>query len=147
MKPVHLIIAGLAFFAVTRGGGAVDGVQHRQELTQRTNEVQRETRSRRRDSRNRERLAQTALEQVRVCVPVGRPNDVNNPSAGIIDGTLLIEGMTVADWTGTPFADGTPVCTQTNTGIVQNGVVTNVTIVAAADREEYLAIYRQLGGL
>jgi len=147
MKPVHLMIAGFLFFAATRGGGAVDGVQHRQELTQRTTEVQRVARSERRDSRNRERLAQVSLERVRVCVPVGRPNEVGNPSAGIIDGTLLIEGMTVTDWTGTPLSDGTPVCTQTNTGIVEGGVVTSVTSVAAADREEYLAVYRQLGGM
>jgi hypothetical protein len=59
----------------------------------------------------------------------------------------LIEGMTVTDWTGTPLSDGTPVCTQTNTGIVEGGVVTSVTSVAAADREEYLAVYRQLGGM
>ena len=147
MKPVHLLIAGFLFFGVTRGGGAVDGVQHRQELTQRTTEVQRVARTERRDSRNRERLAQVSLERVRVCVPVGRPNDVNNPSAGVIDGTLLIEGMTVSDWTGMPLSDGTPVCTRTNTGIVQNGVVSSVTNVAAADREEYLAIYQQLGGM
>lgn len=145
MKPVPIFIGGVILFAMTHGGGAVDSYQHGQELQTRTAEVQRTVRTQRRESRNHERMAAVSLDRARGgCIPVGRPSQPGNESSGIIEGTILIEGMTVTDWNGMPFADGTLVCSATNTAVVMGGRVTSVAQVAAADREEYLSVFGAL---
>lgn len=139
MKPTVFIFGGLLMFALTRGGETVRNVQHGQTLRQEDAVAKRFAREERNAARQSARLSEISLERVKSgCLFVGRPNDHNNPGAGIIPGTILIEGMTATDWTGMPLADGTLVCSATNTAVIQGGIVTDVAPVSTEHRAEYL---------
>jgi len=139
MKPTVFIVGGVMLFLLTRGGETAGNVQHGRALRQEDAVAKRSVREERNAARQSGRLSEISLERVKSgCLFVGRPNDHNNPGAGVIPGTILIEGMTATDWEGMPLADGTLVCTATNTAVISGGVVTDVAPVSTEHRAEYL---------
>jgi hypothetical protein len=145
MKPWILIVGGLALFGMTNGGETVENARFQSEQTSMVGESRREQRAQRIEARTAERFASVSLDRIKAgCITVGRPAEQGNPSKGVIPGTILIEGMTATDWQGTPFADGTLLCTEMNTGVIQGGVVAQVANVAPADRAEYMMLFSQL---
>jgi hypothetical protein len=139
VKPTVFIFGGLLLFALTRGGETADNVAHGRALRQDDAIAKRSVREERNAARQSARLSEISLERVQSgCLFAGRPNDHNNPAAGVIEGTILIEGMTATDWEGMPLADGTLVCSATNTAVIQGGVVTDVAPVSTEHRAEYL---------
>ena len=145
MKPLHLLLGGALLFGLTQGRETVENTRHGAMLQSEVSAARREQRAHRMEARTNARMARVSLERLQAgCVIVGRPQQQGNPSMGIIEGTLLIEGMTVNDWNGMPLADGTLVCTRTNTGIVRGGRVADVAHVAPQDRAEYEALFGHL---
>lgn len=139
MKPTVFIFGGLLLFALTRGGETAENVAHGRALRQDDAIAKRSVREERNAARQSARLSEVSLDRVKAgCLFVGRPNDHNNPAAGVIEGTILIEGMTATDWDGMPLADGTLVCSATNTAVILDGVVSQVAPVSIEHRAEYL---------
>lgn len=147
MKPWILIGGGLLLFALTNGRGTVDNAQFQRDLAAQATDARREERQQRLRAREAAQLASVSLDRIKAgCIHVGRRVDQVDPSRGVIEGTLLIEGMTVTDWAGMPLGDGTLVCTEVNTGVVQGGVVTQVANVAPSDLGEYMGLFNQIAG-
>jgi hypothetical protein len=145
MKPWMLILGGAALFILSNGGETVENAKFQSQQSSLVSDARREQRAQRLEARTAERFASVSLDRIKAgCITVGRPQDRANPSQGVIAGTILIEGMTVRDWDGMAFADGTLVCTEVNTGVVQSGAVTQVANVAPADRAEYMMLFNQL---
>lgn len=145
MKPLHLLLGGALLFGLTQGRETVENTRHGAMLQSEVSAARREQRAHRMEARTNARMARVSLERLQAgCVKVGRPNEPGNPAMGTIPGTLLIEGMDAVDWYGMPLADGTLVCTRTNTGIVRGGRVADVANVAPQDRAEYDSLFGSL---